>query len=142
MVRYDPAVHVKVAPSGRVGPGWVVHVSLEVPLQRVQAQILVHNRVPVRDPVPVQSFGIHRMEVLSSVVPWVGHSEVPMEVRSKVRMVAPSEGCGPVVHVMVALVEVVLERVVPLAFHPHPHHLHQRCPEEPCHRKVCNHLSK
>ena len=73
VVRYDPVVHAKVGLCGPVGPGWVVHVSLEVPLQRVQDQILVHNRVRV----PVQSFGTHRMEVLSSVVPtgvpWVGH---------------------------------------------------------------------
>ena len=63
MVRCDPEVHVKGGLCDLVGPGWVVHVSLEVPLQRVQ--------VPVR--VPVQSFGTHRMEVLSSGVPWVGH---------------------------------------------------------------------
>ena len=89
-------------------PGWAVHVSLEVPLQRVPALA----RVPVQD----RNSGTHRTEVLSSVarmeVPWVVHSVVHSVVQMKVQMVVPSGGCDPAVRATVPLVEVALERVV------------------------------
>ena len=74
-------------------------------------------------------------------VPWVDHSAVLMGVRSKFQMAVPSWGCGPAVRAMVVLVEATHGGVVLEVFHPYPRLLHRRCPEEPCHRKVCDHLS-
>jgi len=58
VVRYDPAVHVKVDLCGLADLGLVVHVSLEVPLQRVLALVPVQVPAQVLD----QYFGMHRME--------------------------------------------------------------------------------
>jgi len=64
VVRYDPAVHVKVDPCGLADLGWAVHVSLEVPLQRVLALVPILVLVPIQVPAQVldQYFGMHRME--------------------------------------------------------------------------------
>jgi hypothetical protein len=72
---------------------------------------------------------------------WVAHSVGLKVVHSVDGMVALSGGCDPVVREKVALWGVVLWWVDHWGFHPLPHLLHPRCPEEPCHRKVCDHLS-
>ena len=87
-------------------PGWAAHVSLEAPLQRVLTRVPVP--VPVLTQVPVlaqdRNFGTHRTEVLSSVA----RMEAPLGGHSMVRMVVPSEDCGPVVRARVVLVKAVL----------------------------------
>jgi len=131
VVRCDQGVHVK---GDHCDPGvldWVGHVSLEVHFQQLQVRVQIRVRDQDLNSV-AQRMEAFLLETQMGVL-LVDHSGV--------QKVALSWGCGPAVRERGALGVVVRGRVVHEAFHPHPHLLHRRYPEEPCHRKACDYLS-